>query len=84
MSPYAYLCIGMGYMFISDTFYFSICRYAEFDFQELSNPRRGVAIALWFIYLLLANLLLLNLLIAQFSSTYEGVYKDSYAVTVKK
>lgn len=74
----------MGYLSILDTFWIPICRYAEFEFQELSNPRRGVAIALWFLYLLLANLLLLNLLIAQFSSTYEAVYKDSYAVTVKK
>jgi hypothetical protein len=63
---------------------FYVCRYAEFDFQDLRNPEKGVAVALWFLYLLLANILLLNLLVAQFSATYKAVYKDSYAVTLRK
>ncbi|GAQ91211.1 cytochrome b5 isoform [Klebsormidium nitens] len=67
------------------TFFIMLFGYAEFEFRQIEDRRlQGVAIVLWFIYLMLANLLLLNLLIAQFSTTYEAVYKASYAVALRK
>ncbi|GAQ91814.1 cytochrome b5 isoform [Klebsormidium nitens] len=67
------------------TFFIMLYSYAEFDFQAIENSQvRAVAIVLWFFYLMLANLLLLNLLIAQFATTYEKVYRDSYAVALRK